>query len=322
MRATALLATVVAAAVTLLAGCGSDSDGGSGSTSGGGGGDDVRVYVLLPSLESDSYVQESRGAEEAAKQIDGAEVKVDAGASRGEATNLIAKIDSAVTKGYDVIAVNPGAVGAELAPALSRAIAADVDVVAFDQNVPDLDDLSAYVGYDGYQAGLLRGRYLTKALPDGGAVGMIDCFKENPLTAAINRGQLAGMEGSRLRVVSELEAQCDPAKARTAAENMLTAHPEMRGLLAGTDIAAMAALPVVESFGKPLVVVGGDGQQDALRVIAEGGGIQATTLFPFAELGAEAVRTAVAVGRGEQVDAEVMVEPTLIDRANVEKFLG
>lgn len=321
MRSTTLLAAVAAAALTLFAGCGSDSDGGSAST-GGGGGDDVRVYVLLPSLESDSYVQESRGAEEAAKQVEGAEVKVDAGASRGEATNLIAKIDSAVTKGYDVIAVNPGAVGAELAPALSRAIGAGVEVVAFDQNVPDLDDLSAYVGYDGYQAGLLRGRYLAKALPDGGAVGMIDCFKENPLTAAINRGQLAGMEGSRLRVVSELEAQCDPAKARTAAENMLTAHPEMRGLLAGTDIAAMAALPVVEKFAKPLVVVGGDGQQDALRVIADGGGIQATTLFPFAELGAEAVRTAVALGRGEQVDAEVMVEPTLIDRANVGKYLG
>lgn len=226
-----------------------------------------------------------------------------------------------MTKGYDVIALNPGAVGAELAPALSAAAAAGVKVVSFDQNVADLDELAAYVGYDGYKAGELRGRFLSEALPEGGEVGMIDCFKENPLTTSINRGQLAGMEGSRLRVVAELEAQCDPAKARTAAENMLTAHPEMRGLLAGTDIAAMAALPVVRSFGKPLVVVGGDGQQDALRVIADGGPIEATTLFPFEELGAEAVRTAVKVGRDEQVDAEVMVQPTLIDRSNVREFL-
>lgn len=315
MKAKALVSTVVALTLALLAGCGSSDDGGGGAS-----GEDVRVYVLLPSLESDSYVQESRGAEQAGREARGAEVTVDAGSSRGEATNLISKLDAAVTKGYDVLAVNPGAVGAELAPALSRAIGAGVKVVAFDQNVPDLDELTAFVGYDGYRAGLLRGRWLARALPDGGDVGMIDCFKENPLTAAINRGQLAGIEGSRLRVVSELEAQCDPAKARTAAENMLTAHPSMRGLLAGTDIAAMAALPVVESFGKPLVVVGGDGQQDALRVIADGGAIQATTLFPFEELGAEAVRTAVAAGRGEDVDDEVMVQPTLIDESNVDRF--
>jgi len=306
-------AALVVVTGMFAAGCGDDGD----STAGGGGGDErPKVYVLLPSLESDSYVRESNGAEAAAATVD-ADVTVDAGSSRGEATNLMSKIDTAVTKGYDVIALNPGAVAAELKPALAEAAAQGVKIVAFDQGIPDFGDLSAFVGYDGHQAGLLRGQYMKEQLPDGGDVGMIHCFKENPLTASITEGQVEGMEGGGLEVVSELEGQCDPAKSRTAAENMLTANPELKGLLTGTDIAAMAALPAIRKFGKPLVVVGGDAQQDVLKVIADGGPIQATTTFPFEELGQQAVETAVKVANGEQVDAEILVQPKLVTKDNV-----
>ncbi|WCB94962.1 Ribose import binding protein RbsB [Baekduia alba] len=318
MKVRAGLAAMVACMLVAV-GCGSSSDDTSkdGSSGGASSTKKVKVYMLLPSLESDAYVRERKGALTAAQRLPNAEVTVDAGSARGEATNLIAKIESAVTKGYNVIAINPGAVGGQVAPALSQALAQGTKVVSFDQNVPGLDDLTAYVGYDGYKAGLLRGQWLKEAMPAGGKVGLIDCFKENPLTASINKGQRAGIAGSKLQVVSELEAQCDRAKARTATENMLTAHPDMKAILAGTDIAAVAGLPAVKAFGKPLVVVGGDGQDDAVGVITSGGPIKATTLFPFEELGGEAIRTAVEAGSGKAVRKQVLVEPTLITKDNV-----
>lgn len=82
MKARALAATMVAVVTMLLAGCGSSSDDDGGAATGARSGQEkVRVYVLLPSLESDSYVRERNGAEEAAKQLEGAEVTVNAGAS-------------------------------------------------------------------------------------------------------------------------------------------------------------------------------------------------------------------------------------------------
>jgi ribose transport system substrate-binding protein len=310
----------IAVCVLVAVGCGSDddssADGSVGATTTTAA-KKVKVYMLLPSLEGDAYVRERKGALAAAKKIPNADVTVDAGSARGEATNLIAKIQAAITKGYDVIAINPGAVGGEVTPALSQAVAQGAKVVSFDQNVPELDGLSAYVGYDGHQAGLLRGQWLKENMPEGGKVGLIDCFKENPLTASINDGQREGIAGTKLKIVSELEAQCDRAKARTATENMLTAHPDLKAILAGTDIAAMAGLPAVKAFGKGLIVVGGDGQDDAMAIITSDGPIKATTLFPFEELGGQAVRTAVEAASGKAVDKEVLVQPTLITKDNV-----
>jgi ABC-type sugar transport system substrate-binding protein len=316
MKVSAGLAALVACMLVAV-GCGSSDDSTADGSPSGSSAKKVKVYMLLPSLEGDAYVRERKGAVAAAKKLPNADVTVDAGSARGEATNLIAKIQSAVTKGYDVIAINPGAVGGEVTPALTQAVGQGTKVVSFDQNVPELKGLSAYVGYDGYKAGLLRGQWLKENMPGGGKVGLIDCFKENPLTASINDGQRAGIAGSSLKIVTELDAQCDRAKARTATENMLTAHPDLKAILAGTDIAAMAGLPAVEKFGKPLVVVGGDGQDDAMGVITGGGPIKATTLFPFEELGGQAVRTAVEAASGKAVDKEVLVQPTLITKDNV-----
>lgn len=318
MKVSAGLAAIVACMLVAV-GCGSSDDtAADGSASGSSGSaKKVKVYMLLPSLEGDAYVRERKGAIAAAKKLPNADVTVDAGSARGEATNLISKIQAAVTKGYNVIAINPGAVGGEVAPALGSAVGQGIKVVSFDQTIPDFKDLSAYVGYDGYKAGLLRGQWLKENMPEGGKVGLIDCFKENPLTASINKGQRAGIAGSKLKIVTELEAQCDRAKARTATENMLTAHPDLKAIMAGTDIAAMAGLPAVEKFGKPVTVVGGDGQDDAMGVITSDGPIKATTLFPFEELGGQAVRTAVDAGSGKTVDKEVLVQPTLITKDNV-----
>lgn len=311
------LALVVGAAA---AGCGDDaSDGGSPSS----GGDKPRIYMLWPSSESEGYIQQQNGAREAiaelGEQVE--EVKIDAGTSRSSANDLIRKIDSAITQQYDVIALNTGAVGAELAPVVERAQDQGIKVLTFDQSVPGAD-VETYIKFDGEQDGTLMGEYMKSVLPDGGEVGIINCFAENPLIEAINSGIEQGLAGSRVRIVSRLDAQCDPSRARTAAENMITAHPDLKGIFAQWDVQAMGTIPAIKAHGEPFYLVGGGGERAALELIVRGGGLDASTDAHFPEFGRKAVETAFALAEGRAVEPEIGMTFDIVTKDNAAEVLA
>jgi ribose transport system substrate-binding protein len=282
----------------------------------------VRIYVLLPSLEDESYTQQRTGALAASEDVANVEVEVEAGTSRGTSTDLMAKIDSAVTQGFDAIAINTGAVGEELAPAVERAQSQGTKIVTFDQSVPGAD-VASFIEFDGVENGRLMGEYMKKQLPDGGEVGIIDCFSENPLIRAINDGIRSGLQGSAIKVVARLDARCDPSRARNAAENMLSAHPDLKGIFAEWDVAALGAIKAIEQSNDPVILIGGGAQSDALEIIARGNtALKATTNAQFERFGYLAVETAAAAARNQPVERSIKVEPALVTKDNVSELLA
>lgn len=303
----------VAVVMCVFAACG-DDEGSSGG--GGGSADKPSVYVLLPSLESSSYVRERAGAAAAAKSVD-ADVTVDAGTSRGEATNMVSKLETAMSKGYDAIAVNPGAVGNEISPVLARAREQGTKILTFDQTVPDFEGLTSFIQYNGELSGKQMGEFMVDALPDGGKTGVIDCFSENPLTKSINDGIEAAIEGSGVSIVQRVDAKCDPAMSRTAAEDLLVAHPDLKGIFGITDIGAMGASRVVDKKGKDFILIGGGAETEVLKMMESGSDvIDATTTFPFERFGRQTVETAVAAVEGKKVPKSVIIDSELVTPKN------
>ena len=321
LRMARVRALVVALAMLVVgvavAACGDSNESPSSDRA-----DTPRIYMLWPSFESEGYIQQKTGAEAAIAELgDKVEVKLDSGTSRASANDQIRKIDSAITQQYDVIALNTGAVGAELVPAVERAQAQGIKVMTFDQSVPGAD-VETYIQFDGEQDGRLMGEYMTSVLPDGGEVGIVNCFAENPLIKAINSGIEQGLAGSDVRIVARLDALCDPSRARTAAENMITAHPSLKGIFALWDVQAMGTIPAVEKKGEPFFLVGGGGERDALELIARGGALDASTDAHFPEFGRMAVETAYALAQGRTVEPEIKMPFDIVTRDNAADVLA
>lgn len=320
-----LVALGLALSVTLAA-CG-DSDSGDDAPVSANGAKassqkHVRVYMLLPSLQDEAYTREKAGMVLQQKREKNAEVTIEAGTDRGSAGALIQKLQAAVTQQYDAIAVNGGEVAKQLIPTLQRAVDQGVKVLAYDQDLPGLKGKSTYIGFDASKGGQLIGEYWKKALPEGGNIGVIRCFIGNALQDAAANGFKRVIAGTKIRIVQTLDALCDPAKSRAAAENMLTAHPDLKGIFADTDIGLEGAIQATKKLRKDLILTGGGAGKAILRTLAEGDSPgDATFTFPFEVFGEKAVSEAIALARGSKPSPTEMLSGELVTQTNAQKVL-
>lgn len=280
--------------------------------------DTIEIYVLQPA-PSDPYPRENEGIKAAAAEMTDVNVTFDFGTSQQEAGPMITKINDAVTRGVDVILVNSGAVGDQLAPALADAIAQGVKVVTFDQDVPVEGRLS-YIAWDSADAGKIAGEYFRQqvlaAYPDGGKIGVIIAFKGNPLLGSIDDGFKKAIEGANFEIVSEIDTAGDANKSRTATEDMLLANPDLVGLFVDNDLATIGVRAALEARGSKPFMMGVFGTPEAFEEIANHGWQDATVASPFQAIGALGLRTAVAVAKGETVPAVQKLPSLLITPEN------
>lgn len=301
-----------------LAACGGASSGSSG-TSGNDSG--PRITVLLPTLQNEAYLRVKSGAEAEAAKHPAATVDIEAGTDISNANDLIAKIDAALTKGTQAIAVDAGAVPDQLVPSLEKAIQQGVPVIPFDVSIPSLKGQTTYVGLDNERSTVAAGRFVSKQLPQGGDVGIVACVKGNPITDARIAGFQKGL-ASGVRIVSTLDAQCDAEKARSVTQNMLTAHPDLKAIFSTSDGQLPGVTQALAAAHKDLVVIGYDGQEPALTQIAKGDVVDGTVENQFEQQGADAVKWAIAAADHQPVPKRVTVPTIFIDKSNVDAVLS
>jgi ribose transport system substrate-binding protein len=302
-----------------IAGCGEDDEPVKSAATGGN--EKVKVYMLLPSLQDESYVRKLAGAQAEAEKHPDAEVVIEAGSERGEANELVSKIDSALTKGAQAIAVDAGAVPDQLVSTLQRAADDGIPIIASGIELEGLEPPAPFIGVDDVKGSQPGGEFVSEQLPDGGELGIISCFPGNPITEARTEGFRNGL-APNIEVVSVLDSKCDPEKGRSIVENMLTAHPGLDAIYSTTDIQALGALDYLASIDKDLVFVGHDAIRDAVQDIIDGNVLDATITTPFEESGAETVRALIKAARGEELPPRIDLPQELITEENATEFMA
>jgi ribose transport system substrate-binding protein len=309
-----------AVALALMAGCGSDED----AEGGGGGASEakpVKVAVVMASLDNEFYVAQKEGIEAEADRQPGADVTVAAGRERASTDEVIGLIEDAMTKQPDAIAVN-GSDTAPLIPVLKRVIAADIPLVLFDAPADELSSqVAAYIGTDNEAAGRAAGEWLAGKDADGGKVGLISCVAGHPVTKARVKGFEAGI-GDAFDVVAQGDAGCDRAKGRQVMEDMISAHPELDAVFSTSDSQSLGAAAALEAAGKDLEFVSFDAQPQVVESIKAGKVIDASAGWSAREIGADAVKAAVAAARDEAVEAKQVVPVTVVDESNAAEWKG
>jgi ribose transport system substrate-binding protein len=317
MLSRVLVAVGTIAAMAAMTACGDSGDKGSGSATAAPAGG-KKITVIMPSLANDAYLLEKAGAEAEAKRHPDQHVSIVTGAGQSS-SELVNKVEDAITRGSDVIAINAGD-PKPVIPALKRAVQQGVKVVVFDVPIPELTGQSSFVGLNNRQGGELAGKWLAEHGGSGGQLGILHCIPGLEITDDRVAGFKSGLGSAPFKVVSTLDAKCDREKGRTTMENMLSSHPELDAIYSISDTQTFGAVKAIEATGKDPIVVSFDAQPEALKDIQAGTVIDASVgQFPF-KVGALAVKTAVEVAQGKQAPKEVISPLIMVDKSNVGEF--
>ena len=267
-----------------------------------------KALMLFSYLGDQAYVRQYNVAKGRAARIDDVQIDVKSGTARGDVNFFIQEIVNAPAEGYKVIAVNTGATSKELVSALNEATKQGIKVMSFDGAPPPIDHLTAQVNYDPVGAEQEVVQEFVKLLPAGGEIGVIRCIAGLSDTDAFINAFKDAVKDTKLKIVSEGDARCDPEKSRTIAEGMLNAHPDLVALYDIFDVSAQGSLQALAAADSDVVLGSVGGQEYALKAIAGGNKYWKFTVpYPFEVIARTATDTAADLARGKSVEQLVVV---------------
>jgi simple sugar transport system substrate-binding protein len=205
--------------------------------------------------------------------------------------------------------------------ALDKAVEAGIKVVLVDNDIPGWTGKSSVVATDNLAGGKLAGTWLASHLPAGATIGILQGRVGNPSLDDRVKGMKETL-GGKAKIVGEPATDCDQTKGLNAAQDLLTANPNLSAIYGACGPPIIGALQAVKSAGKKpgeIVVVGFDASPDELKAIGAGDQAGSVAQFP-AKMGSLGIETAVAAARGESVEANVDTGTEMVTKENVSSF--
>jgi ABC-type sugar transport system substrate-binding protein len=313
MRAKSILTMTLASLV--LASCSADGDPGEAEP---GAGETLKVGFItkFPVDFYDIMV-------DAVKKYDAEHADVEVifgqGKSGTDDEGEINTIENMIAKDVKAIAITP--TSPAVRTALDKAVKAGIKVVLVDNDIPGWSGKSSVVATDNLAGGKLAGTWLAGHLPAGAKIGILQGRVGNPSLDDRVKG-LKETLGSKATVVGEPATDCDQTKGLNAAQDMLTANPDLTAIYGACGPPIVGALQAVKAAGKKpgeITVIGFDASPDELALIKSGDQTGSVAQFPE-KMGSLGIETAVAAARGQAVQPSIDTGTEMVTKENAASF--
>ena len=197
---------------------------------------------------------------------------------------------------------------------------------------------------DNYDAGLLCGHTLRKAMPDGGSVmifigrmdqdnakrrrqGFIDGLLDRKPDPSRNdpSGEEVKSEDGKYIVLGTLTDQFDRAKAKANVEDTVTSHPNIAGMVGLFEYNPPMILEALDRTGKlgKVKVMGFDENSATLQGIKDGTVVATVVQNPF-QYGYKSIQTLNELHKGNKgvipANKFINIPARVIDSTNVDAF--
>jgi ribose transport system substrate-binding protein len=292
--------------------------GGAGAARAADTGKKPVVGLVMKSLANEFFKSMEEGAVKYAKE-DGTFTLVPVGMnSETDIDTQISAVENFVTQKVDIMCVAPADSVGLVAP-VKKAVAAGITVVNFDVKLDDkalkqagLADM-VFVGPDNEQGAFLAGEALAKKLGKGGKVFIIE---GNP-GADNAKMRKAGFDRAAkqygLNVLVSRTAHWETEEANTLMTNLLTAHPDVQGVMAANDSMALGVVKALDAAGKSgkIQVVGFDNIPAVQKLIKDGKVL--ATIDQFGpDMAANCIRTGFRMKKGEKLHGWIKTPVKLV----------
>ena len=282
--------------------------------------DQPEIGLSTINLQALFFNQINDGAQAAAEEL-GADVQVVD--SQNDPSRQVRAIENFITQQKDAIIVV--AIDVEgIKPALQAARDAGIPVIAIDARV-DSPPANTFIGVDNYGAGVQAGEYTANFVSEElggeakiGIVGALNSFIQNQR----RDGFLEVVEEAEgVEVVGVVDGQNAQEIALTAAENLVTANPDLDVIYATGEPALVGTIAAVESQGltDQVKIIGWDLTEGVIRGIEEGFVEAVVQQNPYQE-GYEAVSASLKLIEGGEVQEEVLIPIEIVTDENVDNF--
>ena len=211
-------------------------------------------------------------------------------------------------------------------PVIQEANAAGIPVFTVDIpcNEPGVK-IVTQVATDNFSGGKEAGVAMIEALGEAGGEVAVLHFKQaescqlrvKGFREVIDAHNAAG--SGKIEIVAELESGGAKDVGFKAAEDALQANPNLRGIFAINDPAALGARAALEKAGKTGVfIVGFDGQPEGRQAIKDGKIYADPIQFPD-KMGAQIVDAIIRHSKGETLPPQLLIPTSLYRRADAER---
>ena len=257
----------------------------------------MTVGVSLSTLNNPFFVSIREGIEEAS----GEDVETIVSDAQNDSSVQSNQVEDLITQGVDLIIINP-VDSTAIAPSVEKANEANIPVICVDRGT-DSGEIVSFIASNNIEGGKLAGEFILDKVGENAEVIQLEGIPGASSTRERGEGFKEATDG-KINLVASQTANFDRAEGLTVMENLLQAHPDVKAVFSQNDEMALGASEAIKASGKDIVVVGFDGNDDAISAV-EDASISATVAQQPKEMGKLAIETAIKYLKGEQVEEQV-----------------
>lgn len=240
------------------------------------------------------------------------------------------QIKDFITKGVSAIVLAP-VDSKSIAPAIIEANNAGIPVFTVDDTCVDPKaKIVSHIATDNLQGGRLAGEAMVELLGNtGGKVLVLDFKVANACVLRVQgfkeviNAHNAKADTKKIVIAAELASEGAKEKGRESTAAALKAHPDLAGIFAINDPAALGAYAALAQAGRTddIFLIGFDGEEQGKKAILEGKIYADPIQFPD-QMGKLAVQAIVDHYDGKEVQAVNLIPSQLYKKADAEKEFG
>lgn len=276
--------------------------------------------AVIPKGTSHLFWVSVRAGAMAAGEKYGVDVLWNGPAQETEYGRQIQIVDSMIAQRVDGIALAATERKA-LVQSIDRAASLGIPVTIFDSGV-DTTNFMTFLATDNYEAGKIGARELGRLLSGKGKAALLMNAPGSTSTMDRERGfdDVMKSEFPGIEVAARQYGLSDRSKAMTAAENILTAHPELNGIFASAEPSSVGVSLALKSRGLAGKVkfVAFD-SSDTMIEDMKAGVIDGMVVQDPYHMGFEAVKTLVDKLNGTTPPKRIDLSARLIRRDDLNK---
>ncbi|MFD0048969.1 ribose ABC transporter substrate-binding protein RbsB [Actinomycetes bacterium NPDC127524] len=268
---------------------------------------DVKIGLSVSTLNNPFFVDLKNGVIKEAKAL-GMQVKVvDA---QNDSAKQVSDVEDLIQQGSDILLINPTD-SAAISAAVQSANNIGIPVITLDRSA-DKGKVKTLVASDNIKGGEMAGKYLVEKLGKNAKVAELEGVPGASATRERGKG-FHNIADKNLKVTAKQSADFDRTKGLNVMENLIQAHPDIKAVFAHNDEMALGAIEAINSSGKNIMVIGFDGNEDALNSI-KAGKMEATVAQQPVLIGQLAVKAGRDVLKGKKVEKMIPAPLKLVTK--------
>lgn len=274
---------------------------------------DKKVGIVLSTLNNPFFVSMKEGAEKEAEKLGFELIVLD---SQNDPAKERSNVEDLIQLGVVALLINPTDSDA-VVKSVEVANEANIPVITLDRQ-SNGGEVTSHIASDNIKGGAMAAEFVLEKLGTEANINVVELQGIPGASATRDRG--AGFHSilddkTNVKFVSSQAADFDRQKGLSVMENILQGNSDVQVVFAHNDEMALGAAKAIGTSNVKAMVIGFDGNEDALDAVEKGEMIATVVQQPDL-IGALGVELALKIYNGEAVDKEIAADLKIVSNQN------